>query len=615
MFPFDLAVPLSATQTESVLRHGSAQRCRGPGDATPTRTSQGHVSPRGGLLATRSVLDLQAAVGNRAVARMLGLATTLSERSVAEPAPSVQRQAPEATPTIVPPVSHRTLRIWMRGPEVADLQDRLNRAGADPPLALDGIFGGKTYGAVRRYQHVHELKVDGVVGRETWTSLDGESTATGGGSTTTARKDGADGDDTPGGGGTSGGGPEEDVRGQPQAPAIGSTHPILSPGSRGAAVEEAQHRLNNYFFDNAVERVPLPTHGYFDAETVLAVVAFRARENVSDPTVGPQQVGPGTWRRMDQVATRTPVGRVEKKWQQTTSEGTFPPYVSRYAYRVTAGEVRVEVLIRFTGDTDLVSVALDAIRRQWNRFAAVRTDDTEQIPNRLNINFYPSAEAGSPDNSARLERIPPGEYERPNVNTWRMNEEVADYVAPHEFGHMIGLEDEYSRSHGDIARLTGGGPSSTSTVEPYDAAIATEIHHVLFSDPGLLGLLDVIPIIGIFGPGVPAKRAAALEGIIKTNGLEYNERGRYEVARAYGKYFGPGGLFASDSLDIWSAIKAQLHPEHQKRYIDLFAFESETLMGETSTHSHRQVIEPRQVRQFALFAQQYIGGEWHARAR
>lgn len=63
------------------------------------------------------------------------------------------------------------------GSAVSKLQTILNEHGYD--LAVDGIFGKKTQAAVRDYQKRYNLKLDGIVGPETWGSLLGQN---GGGS-------------------------------------------------------------------------------------------------------------------------------------------------------------------------------------------------------------------------------------------------------------------------------------------------------------------------------------------------------------------------------------------------------------------------------------------------
>jgi peptidoglycan hydrolase-like protein with peptidoglycan-binding domain len=54
------------------------------------------------------------------------------------------------------------LKRGMSGSEVRALQQGLNDAGADPPLAVDGVFGPRTETAVKAYQTENDLDVSGV---------------------------------------------------------------------------------------------------------------------------------------------------------------------------------------------------------------------------------------------------------------------------------------------------------------------------------------------------------------------------------------------------------------------------------------------------------------------
>lgn len=62
-----------------------------------------------------------------------------------------------------------TLKQGDRGADVRQLQTDLNALGAN--LAVDGIFGDKTYEQVYDFQSSHGLEPDGVVGPKTWTEL------------------------------------------------------------------------------------------------------------------------------------------------------------------------------------------------------------------------------------------------------------------------------------------------------------------------------------------------------------------------------------------------------------------------------------------------------------
>jgi Putative peptidoglycan binding domain/D-alanyl-D-alanine carboxypeptidase len=67
------------------------------------------------------------------------------------------------------PQPERLLMTGDRGPDVVELQTRLNADGAS--LDADGVFGIATRAAVIAFQGSHGLRADGVVGRETRAAL------------------------------------------------------------------------------------------------------------------------------------------------------------------------------------------------------------------------------------------------------------------------------------------------------------------------------------------------------------------------------------------------------------------------------------------------------------
>lgn len=70
-----------------------------------------------------------------------------------------------------------TLRLGSRGPEVERLQGLLNRRlQPSPNLRTDGDFGARTDAAVRRFQAIKGLGIDGVVGPRTWAALEAAAT-------------------------------------------------------------------------------------------------------------------------------------------------------------------------------------------------------------------------------------------------------------------------------------------------------------------------------------------------------------------------------------------------------------------------------------------------------
>ena len=148
---------------------------------------------------------------------------------------------------------HPMLQRGAQGAAVAELQRKLQAAGFDPG-PIDGDFGPRTEAAVLAFQRSRGIDVDGIVGPQTWGTLDG-------------------------------------VDASPVAaasPTTGGAGPLLRQGSQGEPVRALQSRLQELGFD------PGPIDGDFGPRTLDAVTAFqRARGLEVDGIVGPQ-----TWNAL-----------------------------------------------------------------------------------------------------------------------------------------------------------------------------------------------------------------------------------------------------------------------------------------------------------------------------
>lgn len=74
---------------------------------------------------------------------------------------------------LTPSAPEINLRLGSAGNDVAFIQRRLNRIAVNYPAipkisSPDGIFGTETENAVRKFQEIFGLSVDGIVGRATW---------------------------------------------------------------------------------------------------------------------------------------------------------------------------------------------------------------------------------------------------------------------------------------------------------------------------------------------------------------------------------------------------------------------------------------------------------------
>ena len=151
------------------------------------------------------------------------------------------------------------LRLGSSGEQVRCLQSTLNAQGYNSG-PVDGRFGPMTYRAVFRYQQTKRLFVDGIVGRQTGTSLGIWGTRPAGVATT--------------GGGTSGGGTSTGTAGC----AINTS---LRRGSSGAQVRCVQSRLTALGYPVG------PLDGAFGNMTHNGVVRYqRAKGLLADGIVG-----------------------------------------------------------------------------------------------------------------------------------------------------------------------------------------------------------------------------------------------------------------------------------------------------------------------------------------
>ena len=162
------------------------------------------------------------------------------------------------------------LRRGTTGPSVVTVQVELNRISQSYPAIpkispVDGIFGAQTEAAVRRFQEIFNLSVDGVVGRSTWYALVRYYIAV----TRMA-----------------------ELRSQGQrfyANSWATTDPI-EQGDRGIKVEHLQYMLN--VLSAYIPEIPSVTvDGIFGSATRSAVIAAQRRFNLPQTGV----VNAQTW--------------------------------------------------------------------------------------------------------------------------------------------------------------------------------------------------------------------------------------------------------------------------------------------------------------------------------
>jgi N-acetylmuramoyl-L-alanine amidase len=156
------------------------------------------------------------------------------------------------------------VQVGSTGNDVSDLQGVLSLMGLYDGT-IDGVFSQGTLNAVKRFQEMAGLGVDGIVGAATWAKL---LPAAPGEAPVAVTVPAAAVPTTPP---------------TPTQPAVGE--PILRKGAEGAAVSELQRRLRAIGVYNGM------IDGGFGDETEEAVKAAQRRAGLEEDGI----VGPATW--------------------------------------------------------------------------------------------------------------------------------------------------------------------------------------------------------------------------------------------------------------------------------------------------------------------------------
>lgn len=384
------------------------------------------VDPRsiGQSAAPMFVLALQRAAGNSAV-------TSLVRRSM-----DVQRKG--AAAPAAPPWASSTRPVVKvgEGPltAIAQLQQALNTAvPGTTPLRITGMFDAATEVKVKAFQaSLPQLTATGVADKKTWWYLDRNAPRV-----------------TRQGNRTTVGPGQGDARGTPD---FGTTHPTIKKGAKGPAVEELQQKLNTVPPDEVT--IYLTPHGKFDKTTKIAVVEFQ--KSRTPPLEAKGVVGKGTWAALDAVAGPVTVGRESFGWMQR-AEGTMTGADTRFTWRLLADRMEVTVNFKFTGASKdpMVAQWRNDIAKVWNAFKFV---DKSKPAKQLLLDFVVGS--GTPvDQTVKIVKTPKGgKVLRSSSNKWYTGDKDPG-LAPHEFGHLIGLQDEYNKGPEQYTMVTGEQPS------------------------------------------------------------------------------------------------------------------------------------------------------------
>lgn len=409
-----------------------------------------------------TVLGLQRSAGNSAVAALV-LRTRDVQRKDKKPA------------TAAPPWSQSKRPVLRLGdgpmPGVAQLQQALNAAvPGGKPLRVTGVFDADTEAKVKAFQlTIPPQPTNGIADKRTWWNLDKVAPrVTRQGNITVLGPD------------------KGEALG---APDLGTTHPTIKLGSKGPAVEELQQKLNTVPAKDVT--IWLSTHGKFDKTTKIAVVEFQKTRKPPLPSKG--VVGKTTWAALDAVTGPVKVGRAEYDWSQR-AEGTITGSKTAYTWRLLADRLQITVNIKFTGASKhpMVTQWRKDITDIWNAFKFV---DPAKPGKDLLLDFVVGS--GTPaDATVKVHKTPDNAKEIPRSDSANFHTgDTRKGLAPHEFGHLIGLQDEYNKAPEAYAAATGEQPLFGELDAPTDnkgnpvdpAVVATVIRHAVEGSPATRG--------------------------------------------------------------------------------------------------------------------------------
>jgi Annexin len=270
-------------------------------------------------------------------------------------------------------------------------------------------------------------------------------------------------------------------------------------------------------------------------------------------------------------------------------ENTFSEYLTEdyrggghgiWEWEIARGRFLVHVGVKFQPDpgiTPPIALWQSQVRDVWNRFALTGNGGTAaggfEYPVEFDLQDQSSAE--------RTVRVRPNangkNYAPPDrafSDLWYPD--MRPTIAPHEFGHLVGLADEYERTQDDYKSVTGetipGAPNASGQTP---RQIADDLHTALF-------LADA------------AKRAPAATAVCQNVQLIVGgaaQQGTYaqQVMQAYNTQYQ-----GTDKADLLHAIRYRCAPDSYWTLISVFSFTSDTIMGNESDHTHP--VEPRHLR-------------------
>ncbi len=294
-------------------------------------------------------------------------------------------------------------------------------------------------------------------------------------------------------------------------------------------------------------------------------------------------------------------GTFTNEIDQHMTEGETTTVQGRFEYVLQQRELTVRVPVDFKPDAGVtapIATWQSQIDTVWNQFAAVESGGLK-VPIRFGIENRAGA-----DKSIRVKdnKVPGTQSveDRANAGMWFPLMDAT--TAPHEFGHLVGLQDEYQRTHGDYKKITGEDKTGPANASGKTAAeIAVDLHAALYladATQRAPTATTLLTTVGLIVGGVPQQGDFA-----------------QEVQKAYDDKY--SGWF---SKSLVQAMRDKI-PEGSKWTIQsVFSYASRSIMGNPeilgAPDPHDHAVEPRHLEEFVRIVRRaYPDLTWTAGSR
>ena len=260
-------------------------------------------------------------------------------------------------------------------------------------------------------------------------------------------------------------------------------------------------------------------------------------------------------------------GSFRNEFSEYLTEGLNAGGEGIWDWEFVNGSMLVHVDVAFKPDEGL---AYDLGKWQtqiadvWNRFALTNSKGQE-YPVKFDLRNQSAAER----TVKVTQNATPGKYAAPDrAYSDKWYPVMRDTIAPHEFGHLVGLADEYERTAEDYKSVTGDSiPETTNTSRSTPEEIAAQLRTALYDNEKpqrAPAVTTVLEAAGLISGGV------AVQGT-------FGQR----VMKAYDDKY--SGLISKTLIE---AIRSRCEYGQFWIILKAFSFESTSIMGNESDHTH-----------------------------